>query len=601
TKSLTNNGTFQAEKVYLEPSEKNITITGNSGVTEEIANNTKITELYCENQADKNLVINNSISVEKIALSGIENASGKRLTVKYDNGIGIVYLGNNYEAKYLFLADDSLVTIKNATITVCESDTQHISASNFVEKGWRLGDPSEFIWIGKTDDWNDPTNWDYGTVPTPGKPVKIPTGLTNYPVLESDVDLIDETALTKEDSLIIESGAKINFAGNKFSVTNLENSGEVEFKGGSISSTSINNSGTVILTGKEEISGEISESGTVIYSGTETDAKFSWGSNYKNLEIQDGFTGSFENGVIVSDSLEIGNGFEITEKLDNSKNLLEISGTGTLSNKENISITSTGSQSFNGKINLSKILNITSDDKLTIATQSDFTNAGNILAVGVEVNATGIFTNEGKIDSSNADIRIESASFTNGAEKEIFAKNMSIDSGAVTNAGILTTTGDFLVNATGDFISQGKVEVGSELNIKSQNCTVENEVSAGTILLEVSTFESTGNLSSTGELSITATSITNSGKIEAQNGEMETTEANILFGENSENTFTGKLVITTATDFENKGTIIASEFEVNATTDFENKGTIEVTSGNFSANVNNNFINNSQITVTTGK
>ena len=125
-----------------------------------------------------------------------------------------------------------------------------------------------------------------------------------------------------------------------------------------------------------------------------------------------------------------------------------------------------------------------------------------------------------------------------------------------------------------------------------------NEVSAGTILLEVSTFESTGNLSSTGELSITATSITNSGKIEAQNGEMETTEANILFGENSENTFTGKLVITTATDFENKGTIIASEFEVNATTDFENKGTIKAVG--VEVNATGVFTNDGTIDSTSG-
>ena len=720
-KSLTNNGTFQAEKVYLKPSEDTVTITGHEENSEESAQKTKIGELFLENQSNKTLVINNAISVDTIKLSGNANINERKLTVKYDNEnylAGIIYLSKKATAQFLFLSDENLVTIRAASITIYESDTKNIIAENFVEKGWRLGDPSEFIWVGKTENWNEPTNWDYGTIPTSGKPVVIRTGLTNYPVLESDVDLIDETALTNEDSLIIESGAKINFAGNKFSVTNLENSGEVEFNGGSISSTSINNSGTVILTGKEEISGEISESGTVIYSGTETDAKFSWGSNYKNLEIQEGFTGSFENGVIVSDSLEIGNGFEITEKQDNSKNLLEISGTGTLSNKENISITSTGSQSFNGKINLSKILNITSDDKLTIATQSDFTNAGNILAVGFEVNATGVFKNEGTIASTSGDVKINSARFTNGAEKEIFTKNMSIDSGAVTNAGILTATGDFLVkatgdftsqgkvevgselniksqnctvaneisagtillevstfkstgnlsstgdllitatsitnsgkikaqngemetteanilfgensentftgklvittatdfenkgtiiasefevNATGDFTSQGKVEVGSELNIKSQNCTVENEVSAGTIILEVSTFESTGNLSSTGDLSITATSITNSGKIEAQNGELETTEANILFEENSENTFTGKLVVTTATDFENKGIIIASEFEVNATGDFENKGTIEVTSGNFSANVNNNFANNSQITVTAGK
>ena len=585
-KSLTNNGTFQAGKVYLEPSVKNIIITGNSGDTEEIANNTKITELYCENQADKNLVINNGISVEKIALSGNENVSGQRLTVKYDKdnySSGIVYLENNYdEAKYLFLADNSLVTIKNATITVYESDTQHILATNFVEKGWRLGDPKKFIWVGKNNDWNNPANWDYGTVPTPGKPVEIPTGLTNYPVLESDINLIDETALTKEDSLKIESGAKINFAGQKVSVTNFENLGEVEFNGGSIFSTSIKNSGTVILTGKEEISGEISELGTVIYSGTEADAKFSWGSNYKKLEIQDGFSGSFENGVIVSDSLKIENGVEITENQDNTKNLVEISDNGTLSNTDTIEITSTGSQSFNGKINLSKILNITSDDKLTIATQSDFTNAGTIKAVGVEIDATGDFRNEGKIDSSNADIRIESASFTNGAQKEISAKKMSIESGTVINAGILTTTGDFLVNATGDFTSQGKVEVGSELNIKSQKCTLENEISAGNIIFEVSNFESFGKINSTENFKLTAKSIIISGTIEAQNGEFVNTVAEIVFEENSKSTFSAGFDVTTATDFENKGTI-------------------EVTSGNFSANVKNNFANNSQSTVTAGK
>ena len=427
-KSLTNNGIFQAGKVYLEPSEKNITITGKSGVPEEIANNTKITELYCENQADKNLVINNSISVEKIALSGNKNASGKRLTVKYDKdnySSGIVYLENNYdEAKYLFLADNSLVTIKNATITVYESDTQHISATNFVEKGWRLGDPKKFIWVGKTNDWNNPANWDYGTVPTPGKPVEIPTGPTNYPVLDSDINLIDETALTKEDSLLVKTGAEINFAGKKVSVTNFENLGEVEFKGGSISSISIKNSGTVILTGKEEISGEISESGIVIYSGTETDAKFSWGNNYKNLEIEAGFTGSFENGVIVSDSLKIVNGFEITEKQDNTKNLVEISGTGTLSNMDTIEITSTGNQSFNGKIILSKILNITSDDKLTIATQSDFTNEGTIASKDISINSPTV--NLAGTISAETNISISGELYIIGESSISFGENFVI-------------------------------------------------------------------------------------------------------------------------------------------------------------------------------
>ena len=274
-------------------------------------------------------------------------------------------------------------------------------------------------------------------------------------------------------------------------------------------------------------------------------------------------------------------------------------------------VNATGVFTSQGKVEVGSELNIKSqnctvENEISAGTilleVSTFESTGNLSSTGdLLITATSI-TNSGKIEAQNGELETTEANilFGENSENTFTGKLVVTTATDFENNGIIIAS-EFEVNATGEFISQGKVEVGSELNIKSQNCTVENEISAGTILLEVSTFESTGNLSSTGDLLITATSITNSGKIKAQNGEMKTTEANILFGENSENTFTGKLVVTTATDFENKGTIKASEFEVNATTDFENKGTIEVTSGNFSANVKNNFANNSQITVTTGK
>ena len=635
-KSLTNNGTFQAGKVYLEPSENEITITGQSGDSSEIANKTKISELYCINQAGKNLVINNAISVGKIALSG---SSDNRLSIR---GNGIIYLetecgdDENDIAQYLDLDESSLPKIENQYITV--SDGQFSSENNdiFVENHWINGDAIEYKWVGgasgKENNWNERTNWNIRKVPGEDKNVII-SACQNPPIL----------------------------AGQSVTVKTIENNGTIDFAGSTVKTDSITNNGTVKLTGKEtfkkqddtKTSLNNGEASTVIYYGSNENSKFVWGGNYEKLVIEDGFSGSFTpSGIFqsstsfsVANSIEVENSKVFTKKDDTKDYVLALGGAVKIENKiDSLTIDSEGDQNYNfdiefeesvvlksnGSINFpansekkfknglklettkdfsntgklisengdititsAKFENAQSSElsansentftgKLVVTTATDFENKGTIKAVGVEVNATGIFTNEGTIASLSGDVSIKSASFTNDAEKEISAKNMSIDSGTVTNAGILTATGDFLVNATGDFTSQGKVEVGSELNIKSQNCTVENEVSAGTILLEVSTFESTGNLSSTGDLFITATSITNTGKIKAQNGELETTEANILFGGNSENTFTGKLDVTTATDFENKGTI-------------------EVTSGNFSVNVKNNFANNSQITVTTGK
>ena len=66
------------------------------------------------------------------------------------------------------------------------------------------------LWTGTTDtDWDTPTNWDDGIVPTSGISVTIPTGLSNYPV-------VDETSAC--NNLSINNGATITVSGVGFSV-----------------------------------------------------------------------------------------------------------------------------------------------------------------------------------------------------------------------------------------------------------------------------------------------------------------------------------------------------------------------------------------------
>ena len=217
TKALTNYGTFQAGKIYLEPTGKNITITGQLGDSLDIANKTKISELYCENQADKNLIFNNTIAVDKLVLSGFANTSGSRLTI--EDSSGIIYLSNDcFEAYYLFLADSSLPTIKNSFITIFESNTENILDKDaFVDKNWRFRDTDVFIWTGAglDNNWKNVYNWDSRMVPTVGKTVIIPADCANYPILEENLNLIDINAENSHDSILVAVGASLDFNGKE--------------------------------------------------------------------------------------------------------------------------------------------------------------------------------------------------------------------------------------------------------------------------------------------------------------------------------------------------------------------------------------------------
>lgn len=72
-------------------------------------------------------------------------------------------------------------------------------------------------WTGATDnDWNNISNWDSGTIPNSSSNIIIPSGLINYPTVNSDVSI---------NSILIESGATListsNFSGTVTYTRNL--------------------------------------------------------------------------------------------------------------------------------------------------------------------------------------------------------------------------------------------------------------------------------------------------------------------------------------------------------------------------------------------
>jgi len=362
TKSLTNNGTFQAEKVYLEPSENEVTIIGQSGDSE-IANNTKISELYCINQAGKNLVINNAISVGKIALSG---SSDNSLSIR---GNGIIYLetecgdDENDIAQYLNLDESSLPKIENQYITV--SDGQFSSENNdiFVENHWINGDAIEYKWVGgasgNENNWNERTNWNIRKVPGEDKNVIIPA-CQNPPILTGNPN--------KLLSLSVEEGASINFAGKDVTATTITNQGEIDFAGSTVKTDSIKNNDTVKLTGKEVLQIQDIENGeesTVIYYGTNENAEFVWGGSYEKLIIESGFSGSCDRGIIIKNSLKFknssGNYDLVCENLG-IPNVAELSGAIEIKNLTDfVEIKFAGNGIFTGTMESSRNTKITSD------------------------------------------------------------------------------------------------------------------------------------------------------------------------------------------------------------------------------------------------
>ncbi|MBO5482666.1 MAG: hypothetical protein J5978_05040 [Spirochaetaceae bacterium] len=386
TTALTNYGTFQGNKVYLEPSGKNITITGQLGDSLEIANETKISELYCENQADKNLIFNKTIAVDKLVLSGFANTNGSRLTIK--DSSGIIYLSNDcFEAYYLFLADSSLPTIKNSFITVFESNTENILDKDaFADKNWRFRGTDVFIWTGAglDNNWKNPHNWDSRIVPTAGKTVIIPADCSMYPILEENLNLIDINTENSYDSILVAVGASLDFNGKEVAISVITNNGTLDLGGSKVFTNELVNGGTIRANGGETLQTQTStpigitnstvyEDSTVIYydagitNGKIINLPFGSGSaqTYINLVIESGFSGSCDRGIIIKNSLKFKNSsgnFDLVCENLGISNVAELSGAIELKNlTDSLEIKFAGNGIFTGTIESSKNTKLTSD------------------------------------------------------------------------------------------------------------------------------------------------------------------------------------------------------------------------------------------------
>ena len=386
TKALTNYGTFQAGKVYIEPSLE-ATITGQLGDSLEIANKTKISELYCENQADKNLIFNNTIAVDKLVLCGYANTSGSRLTIK--DSSGIIYLSNDcFEAYYLFLADSSLPTIKNSFVTIFESNTENILDKDaFVDKNWRFRDTDVFIWTGAglDNNWKNPYNWDSRMVPNVGKTVIIPAECSMYPILEENLNLIDINAENSNDSILIAVGASLDFNGKEVAISVITNNGTLDLGGSKVSTNELVNGGTIRANGGETLQTQTStpigitnstvyEDSIVVYyfkNGIQNPKIINLPSGsgdaqtYINLVIESGFSGSCDRGIIIKKSLRFKNSsgdFDFVLEIFGIPNVAELSGAIELKNLTDFAeIKFAGNGIFTGTMESSRNTKLTSD------------------------------------------------------------------------------------------------------------------------------------------------------------------------------------------------------------------------------------------------
>ena len=175
-------------------------------------------------------------------------------------------------------------------------------------------------WNGSTDtDWNVGSNWDGGNVPALGDNATIPTGLTNYPIVNNGTIDIKDIKITGTGSLTIKGGI-VNASGKLEFLNDTAPFGSVTQSGGTLNVKDLKftgagtfiqneNDGTSLLTVSHDYKNNgggtfSSSSGTIQFTGSGGGAAdFSTGTNqFNNVIIDDGVNPKFDNsgGGIIS-------------------------------------------------------------------------------------------------------------------------------------------------------------------------------------------------------------------------------------------------------------------------------------------------------------
>ncbi len=285
--SLTNaSGNFSADKLKLEHGSDPITIEGGTG-------NTNLGDVECTGAGGKTVVFKKDITIGTGSkLSGTSKTS--LLTLE---GEGTIHLTASPTQKAKWVQVKTDLEVQGAVYKTEES--QPIGTQSDIDAGKPTGWAFESCLILKlkwksggtpANQWTLDENWAPRCVPTDVNEVVIPSGLSNYPVLQAN-------ASAKE--IEIESGAILDLASFVVNTT-----------GGA--TAKVKNAGTLKMEGTLSQKGWLKESGKILHSNTSTihyngsGAGEVWAGPYKNLTIERSINiGTIDNTLVVNGKFEV--------------------------------------------------------------------------------------------------------------------------------------------------------------------------------------------------------------------------------------------------------------------------------------------------------
>ena len=160
--------------------------------------------------------------------------SGFEITASIYNGPGELLgtLTKTSDSSGQVIFDDLVFEVGGDHTIAFNSSSLKEKVSATIADATGCGDAT---WTGNIDsDWNDVGNWNIAEIPNANYNVTIPTGLTNYPVLDIN---------TGADNLILGDGATINLNGYLFSIQGTITLGTGASIDGSSTNSEINFSG----------------------------------------------------------------------------------------------------------------------------------------------------------------------------------------------------------------------------------------------------------------------------------------------------------------------------------------------------------------------
>ncbi len=378
-------------------------------------------------------------------------------------------------------------------------------------------------WTGATSsNWNDAGNWDAGMVPTKDNRVIIPTGLTNYPVINAGTTALAKYISIESGSLTLNANSTLTVNGfntenNNISINNagiLNNSGTIIIGGTTAHDYGIynqpsaqfnNNSGAILTVDYTNNAAIFNDQSSISNSGTIT-----IGANSSNYGIFNN-TAYFSNGTGASITANL-NGYPIYNDQQS-----------TFTNDGQLSITGNSSISYgiyNGSsssFSNSSTINITAPNVSTgITNGAVFSNTGNINITNTTssgINNVLSFTNSGTINITGiggTGIAIGGgATFSNNS----VASNLNIK-GNFTNALLVQKTfnnsGTITIGAQGT-ITNGVIVAGASAAYSNATTCASLYVLAGNFTLTRGTVTNKGYILIAKTLTKGANTFTNQG------------------------------------------------------------------------------------------